>query len=110
MTVHERGGARRRSDTIQQWSAQESAAIRELGRKSRDAWRAEKAERTEATNGPAAPDARTAQPERKLATNADFAAGIARAEFGRFYWNAPRERPLKAAMARRSKRDRKPPP
>ena len=28
-----------------------------------------------------------------MATNADFAAGIARAEFGRFYWNATLERP-----------------
>jgi hypothetical protein len=96
--------ARRRLGASRSWTAQELAAIRELGRQWRDAWRAEKTTPAEKPNGPAA-DSTPAQPERKAIVGADFAAGIARAEFGRFYWNERLDGQLKAAMTRRPRRD-----
>jgi hypothetical protein len=33
----------------------------------------------------------------------DFAAAIAKAEFGRFYWSVDQERALRAAVAKRGK-------
>ena len=109
MNVHERRDARDRTGASQQRSAQELAAIRELGREWREAWRAEKAGRAETVSASTAAAAKPAQPERNARAGADFAAGIARAEFGRFYWNATLDGQLKAAMARRSKRDGKKP-
>ncbi len=107
MTSHQHRDARRRLGAIRPCTAQELAAVRELGRQWRDAWRAEKTTPAEKPNGAAAADSKPAQPERKGIVGADFAAGIARAEFGRFYWNETLDGQLKAAMTRRPKRDGK---
>ncbi len=104
MTSHQHRDARRLGAS-RPWTAQELAAVRELGRQWRDAWRAEKTTPAGKPNGPAAADPKPAQPERKPRGGADFAAGIARAEFGRFYWNETLDGQLKAAMTRRPKRD-----
>ena len=103
MTSHQHRDARRLGAS-RPWTAQELAAVRKLGRQWRDAWRAEKAGLAEKPNGAAA-DSRPARPERKAIGGADFAAGIARAEFGRFYWNERLDGQLKAAMTRRAKPD-----
>jgi hypothetical protein len=63
----------------------------------RESWRAEAAETkrgANALNGPADPE----QAKRR----ARFAAGIARSEFGRFYWDARRE----GGMVERSAMDK----
>jgi hypothetical protein len=107
VTSHQDRDARRRLGASRPWTAQELAAVRKLGRQWRDAWRAEKTTPAEKPNGAAAVDSKSAEPERKPRAGADFAAGIARAEFGRFYWNGTLDGQLKAAMTRRPKRDGK---
>jgi len=107
VTSHQHRDARRRLGASRPWTAQELAAVRELGRQWRDAWRAEKNGLAENLNGAAAAEPRPARAERKAIAGADFAAGIARAEFGRFYWNETLDGQLKAAMTRRPKRDGK---
>ena len=104
MTSHQHRDARR-VGASRPWTAQELAAVRELGRQWRDAWRAEKTTPAGKPNGAAAADSKPVQPERKPRAGADFAAGIARAEFGRFYWNEARDGQLKAAMTRRPSTD-----
>jgi hypothetical protein len=106
VTSHQDRDARRRLGASRPWTAQELAAVRELGRQRRDAWRAEKSGLAEKPNGAAA-DSRPARPEPEPRPRADFAVGIARAEFGRFYWNGTLDGQLKAAMTRRPKRDGK---
>ena len=103
MTVDQHRGARRRLAESQPLSAQELAAARKLGREWREAWRAEQAGKA---NGAAA---RARPAERQVSAGQDFAAGIARAEFGRFYWNGKLAEQLAAAMTRRPKRDGKKP-
>ena len=68
-----------------------------------EAWRAEQAGKA---NGAAA---RARPAERQVSAGQDFAAGIARAEFGRFYWNERLADQLAAAMKRTPKPDRKKP-
>jgi hypothetical protein len=101
LTSHQHRHARRLGAS-RLWTAQELAAVRELGRQWRDAWRAEKATPAGTPNGVAA-GSQPAQPKPK--PRAGFAAGIARAEFGRFYWNETLDGQLKAAMTRRPKPD-----
>ena len=103
MTVDEHRGSRRRLGASQPLSAQELAAARRLGREWREAWRTEQAGK--ATG--AAPQATPAEP--KMRAGQDFAAGIVRAEFGRFYWNERLADQLAAAMKRTPKPDRKKP-
>jgi hypothetical protein len=103
VSVDQHRGSRRRLGVSQPLSAQELAAARKLGREWREAWRAEQAGKA---NGAAA---RARPAERQVSAGQDFAAGIARAEFGRFYWNARLADQLAAAMKRTPKPDRKKP-
>jgi hypothetical protein len=97
VTFHEHRGSRRRLDPIRKESAEELAAIRKLGLTWRETWRAEKAGPIETANGQAAAASTPSQRDSKSTGGSSFAEGIARAEFGRFYWNAKLERALRAA-------------
>jgi len=107
VTFHEHRGPRRRLDASQQRSAAELAALCELGRKWREVWRAEKAAQAEPANGPIPPETKPAAPGSRVRIGEDFAAGIARAEFGRFYWNDKLDGQLKATMTPRRTRGRR---
>jgi len=102
VTIHEHRG-RRRLGTTRKPSAEELAAERKVGLARREDWRAEKAGQIDAANGSAAGPAKPAPG----VGGGGFAAGIARAEFGRFYWNAQLERALAAAQRRGPRRDGK---
>ena len=103
MTLQDRG-VRRRPHASRPWSARELANVRKLGRQWREEWQAEKAGRAARSDGSAASEPK---PTSKSAAGQGFAAAIARAEFGRFYWNGSLDRRLKAAMTRHPARDRK---
>jgi hypothetical protein len=112
VTVDQYRGSRRRLAASQPLSAQELAAARKLGHEWREAWRAEMAgqsppdEHAGKANGAVA---RAKPAEQNVRAGQDFAAGIARAEFGRFYWNERLADQLAAAMKRTPKPDRKKP-
>jgi hypothetical protein len=107
VTFHGHRGSRRRLGPVRKASAEELAAVRKLGLTWREDWGAEKAGRIEAANGAPAAASKGAERESKAAGGGNFAEGIARAEFGRFYWNARLERELAAASKRRPDRNRK---
>jgi hypothetical protein len=107
VTYHEHRDSRRRLDTIRKESAEERAAIRKLGLTWRDTWRAEKAGPIETANGRAVAASTPSQRDRRSTGGSSFAEGIARAEFGRFYWNAKLERALRTARRPEPRRDGK---
>ena len=107
MTFHEHRGSRRRLGPVRKASAEEIAAVRKLGLMWREDWRAEKASRTETANGAPAAASKGGQRESKAAGGGSFAEGIARAEFGRFYWNAKLAGELATAGRRRPDRNGK---
>jgi hypothetical protein len=82
-------------------TAEDLAAIRAAALTWRARWREEVAARTHAS-----PRVKShPRPERDGAKQrAQFATGMARAEFGRFYWNGKLDGQLRAAMERRSRR------
>jgi hypothetical protein len=92
MTFHENLGLRRRN-AAGRWrpSPTKQGPAIELVVKWRAAWRAEMARR------------RKKRKVYELPRDGVFAAAIARAEFGRFYWNGRLARQLKSAMKRRRK-------
>ena len=102
MTIHEHRGPRR-VGVIRKRSAEELAAERRLGLIWREEWRAEKARQSESANGSAVNAWKHPPSVQKAANSGRFAEGIARAEFGRFYWNARLEQALHTAR-RRAKR------
>lgn len=94
-------------------SPEQAAALRKRTMQWREEWRAEvSARRGEANgHGRAARGPKVTPAGKKRATGGQFAAAVARQEFGRFYWNgklagqlasAMKERPAK----RRSQSDR----
>jgi hypothetical protein len=99
VTIHEHRGPRR-FGAIRKPSVEELAAERRLGLALREEWRAEKADQTETVIGSAAGASKPARRAGKSARAASFAEGIARAEFGRFYWNGRLERALDATRKR----------
>jgi hypothetical protein len=64
----------------------------------RDCWRAEKLRRQNGTVGPVRKDKDKDRDKRKR-----FAEGMARAEFGRAYWDERRQRGIQLQPARRGK-------
>ena len=107
MTVHGHRGSRRRLGPVRKASAEELAAVRKLGLMWREDWRAQKARPAETANGVPAAASKGARRESKAAGGGSFAEGIARAEFGRFYWNARLAEELAAASGRRLERNGK---
>jgi hypothetical protein len=95
VTIHEHR-APRRLGALRKPSAEELAAERKLGLVRREDWRAEKAGQIDTANGSAVGASKPAS----SVGGGGFAEGIARAEFGRFYWNARLERALDAAQRR----------
>jgi len=92
VTSYEQRGSRNQGAAYRQL---EHAPARKLVLKWREDWRAEMARRgRQAKTYHAPPDG-------------VFAGAIARAEFGRFYWNGGLDRQLKSAMKRRPKKDEK---
>jgi hypothetical protein len=104
VTIHEHRGPRR-VGVIRKRSAEELAAERRLGLVWREEWGAEKAGQSQLANGSAVGASKHPPSVQKTANSGRFAEGIARAEFGRFYWNARLERALDAAR-RRPKREK----
>jgi hypothetical protein len=101
VNIHGHRGSRR----AVRRTAEELAAERSLGRNRLNDLRAERAKERKPAEGETnagAPLSR--KPQRKRPVTGGFAEGIARAEFGRFYWNARLEGELDAA--RRRRRDR----
>jgi hypothetical protein len=80
-------------------SPEELAAMYERALRWREAWRAELADRKNGVNGHS-----VLAPVKRKDKPAKFAAGIARAEFGRFYWKSDKVASRKA----KSKPGRKP--
>jgi hypothetical protein len=92
MPSHEHPRSRRHP--VRPLTPAEAAAIRALGLQWRDDWRAEIAARNGATSGHAigASAPRPRKPAKDAA--AQFAAAVARDEFGRFYWNQTQQEAL----------------
>jgi hypothetical protein len=105
VTIHEHRG-RRRLDVPRKLSAEELAAERRLGLIWREEWRAEKAHQSASANGSAVGASKHSPAAGKSASSRRFAEGIARAELGRFYWNAKLERALDAARRRPKRGDK----
>jgi hypothetical protein len=86
---HRGSGSRPRAGAL--LTPQQQAAAFERAVEWRQEWRAEVAGR-HSGNGHT-PEAAPARPKREpQSARAAFAAGIARAEFGRFYWDAKKHR------------------
>jgi hypothetical protein len=102
MPSHNDRGARRH--TARPLTPEQAAAIRALGLKWRDEWRAEIAARAGKTNGHTikVPTALRRAKSEKAAT-AQFAIAVARNEFGQFYWSDK----LQGAMAESLKDERR---
>jgi hypothetical protein len=90
--VHSNGhrGSGSRPRTWARLTPQQEASAFELALEWRRSWRAEVGVRRGNGEAPAKPAKRL--PLKPDASRAAFAAGIARAEFGRFYWDAKRQR------------------
>jgi hypothetical protein len=86
---HEHRGSRRRRGELRRQQLLEMAPAFSLGLEWREMWRAEQAckAKQEREEGRVASDSRRADHAARAAGGAEFAAAIARAEFGRFYWN-----------------------
>jgi hypothetical protein len=87
-------------------SAEELAARHKLALLWRDEWRAKTPVGMEPPAQPALSVRKPAEHETSIVAGT-FAAAIARAEFGRFYWNEKLDDQLKAAMQPRSKDESK---
>jgi hypothetical protein len=95
MTFHEYRGPRRRHGAgHRRPSPTKQAPAIALVLKWREAWRAQMARK------------RKKEKVYELPRDGVFAAAMARAEFGRFYWNDRLARQLKSAMKRRPKEKR----
>jgi hypothetical protein len=95
-------GSRRSPVIYRRPSAEEVAAVSALGRQWRDEWRAAQAANHEPAVTPNVPASDRAMPAREASARKDFATAIARAEFGRFYWDE--RRTLAANGSKRAKR------
>jgi hypothetical protein len=85
MNIHHGRGSRDRNRAIPQLPTEQTAAFQLLARKWREDWRAEKAASGPALKPSFAPPSRPTGSDPKH--RADFAKAIARAEFGRAYWD-----------------------
>ncbi len=101
VTFHGHRGSRRRLGPVRKASAEELAAVRKLGLTWREDWRAEKAAQPKPRTERRRRHRKEPEGESKAAGGGSFAEGIARAEFGRFYWNARLAGELAAASRRR---------
>jgi hypothetical protein len=100
---------RSRRDTSRPLTSEQAAAVRALGRKWRDEWRADIAARAGKANGhPTGPPTPTPPRRTKSAKHAaaQFAIAVARDEFGRFYWSDKLQGAMKESL-RGGRRHRK---
>ena len=89
MHFNEDRGSRRRRGELQRQKLLEQAPAHSLGLEWRAMWRAEQTGKAKQArpNGSAEPKSKRAERVRDQSDAAAFAAAIARAEFGRFYWS-----------------------
>jgi hypothetical protein len=104
---------RSRRHTVRPLTSEQAAAIRTLGRKWRDEWRADMAARAGKANGHATELPVPRPPHRTKSAQhaaAQFAIAVARNEFGRFYWSDKLQGAMKESLTggRRRKNSRKP--
>jgi hypothetical protein len=85
---HEHRGIRRKKKPLPRLTPDQLAAAHKEALKCREWVRAEKRATTNAPNGRIAP--RSIRSRHEAKERAQFAANIARAEFGRFYWEQER--------------------
>ena len=92
---------RSRRDTSRPLTSEQAAAVRALGLKWRDEWRAEIAARASKANGHAI-ELPTPRPPRRMKSAkqaaAQFAIAVARDEFGRFYWSDKLQGEMKGSL------------
>jgi len=105
-------GRRSRRYTRRPLTSEQAAAVRTLGLKWRDEWRAEIAARTGKANGHAIEPPAPRPPRRTKSAKhaaAQFAIAVARNEFGRFYWSDKLQGAMKQSLkgGRRHRRLRK---
>lgn len=88
MRFHENRGIRRKKKPLPRPTPEQFAAAHEEALKCRAWLRSEKKTATSGPNGQTPPPPR--RPRNEAKERAQFAANIARAEFGRFYWDEER--------------------